>query len=66
MKFFLCKQEMTLGIMQVSTTKYIDDRTSIELAMGIVKEAYEKYVKKEKKITVRDMFSEVQVKKNFV
>lgn len=47
MKFFLCKQEMTLGIMQVSTTKYIDDRTSIELAMGIVKEAYEKYVKKE-------------------
>lgn len=49
---------MTLGIMQVSTTKFIHNAESVELGCRKIKESFQEYVKIAKKKIIRDIISE--------
>ena len=43
--FCLGRRPMTLGIMQVSTTKFIHNAESVELGCRKIKESFQEYVK---------------------
>ena len=47
--FCLGRRLMTLGIMQVSTTKFIHNAESVELGCRKIKESFQEYVKVAKK-----------------
>ena len=49
MLFCLGRRPMTLGIMQVSTTKFIHNAESVELGCRKIKESFQEYVKNAKK-----------------
>lgn len=52
--FFLTKKQMTLGIMQVSTQKYINDIASIEISVDRIKESQDKFIRNRKDAEGKD------------